>query len=283
MLLIGVLLRISRRHTTLIDSVMESKLPEELGIWRIGSMIHVNSAFGVAAAQPVDAIDSPRWDYAIKVGFGPEGRAGIARSVAAGAMFRSPNIVPILDGDVAGPWPFLVMPMLDGKSMKWHLSSGPRKPLPVALWLIRQICQGLGVMHAQGWTHGDIKPDNLVVGSNGHVTLIDLAFAHHGTMMQSAPFRGTKTYAAPELLVNASAGSPASDIYAAGRILWEWLARVETSNELVLSPACELVERMVDDTPQKRPSATDVTASLLRLEIDTLGEHIVPAPQRRAA
>lgn len=262
---------------------MESKLPERLGIWRLGAKLHSNPTFSVYQGQPVDAVDSPRWDYAVKVATRPEGREGLVRSVAAAAVVAHPNVAPILDSDLSGDIPFLVMPKLEGRTMKWHLSSGARKPLPVALWLVRQLCQGLSAMHGQGWTHGDVKPENLVVGANGHVTLIDFGFSHHGTMAQSAPFRGTPDYAAPELLKNASSGAPASDIYAAGKILWQWLARVETSNEAFLSPVCALVEQMADDTPQKRPSAESVTASLLRLEIDTLGEHIVPPANRRAA
>lgn len=262
---------------------MASKLPTQLGIWRLGSTLHANSNFCVTLAQPVDAVGSPRWDYAIKLGLGDEGRGGIARSIAAASMIAHPNLVPVLDGDVSAEVPFLVMPSLDGKTMKWHLSSGPRKPLPVALWLIRQVCQALDAMHTDGWTHGDVKPENLIVGINGHVTLVDLAFAHHGTLLKSAPFRGTPQYAAPELLTNSSSGSWASDIFATGRILWEWLSRVETSNEAVLSPVTALVEQMVDDHPHRRPTAAELTGVLLRLEIDTLGEHIVPSPLRRAA
>jgi serine/threonine protein kinase len=262
---------------------MESKRPEQLGIWRLGSNLHSNSTFHVTQAQPIDAIGSPRWDYVIKMGLSTDGRDGITRSISSGSMVAHPNVVPVLDGDVDGETPFLVMPLLEGQTMKWHLTNGPRKPLPVALWLVRQICQGLQSIHASGWTHGDVKPENLIVGNNGHVTLIDLAFAHQGTVPQSEPFRGTPQYAAPELLANASSGSPASDLFATGRVLWEWLSRVDTSSESILSPVCELVESMVDESPLNRPSAGEVTKALLRLEIDTLGEHIVPAQQRRAA
>ncbi|MCA9135563.1 MAG: protein kinase [Planctomycetales bacterium] len=274
---------VTEQFTRRIDGKMVSKLPAQLGIWRLGSTIHTNTDFCVTLAQPVDAVGSPRWDYAIKIGFGDEGRGGIARSIAATNIVRHPNLVPVLDGDLSGELPFLVMPNLDGKTMKWHLASGPRKPLPVALWLIRQLCQALDAMHSEGWTHGDVKPENMIVGNNGHVTLVDLAFAHHGTMLQSAPFRGTPDYAAPELLTNPSSGCWASDIFAAGKMLWQWLSRVDTSNEAILSPVTALVEQMVDDTPHRRPTAAALTAMLLRLEIDTLGEHIVPSPIRRAA
>lgn len=266
---------------------MEKKLPEKRGIWRLGSTLHRTQDFAVCRAQPIDASHSPRWDYAIKVGQTPQAKDGIARSLAVGTSVSHPNLVTVLDGDATGEQPYVVMPLLDGADMQWHFDQGPRKALPVALWLVRQTCQALTALHTSGWTHGDVKPENVIVGANGHVTLIDLAFAQQGTPVQSTPFRGTPRYAAPEVLINASSVSPASDTYAVGRILWQWLTHVDTSNELLLSPVCELVERMIDDAPQKRPSPEQVTQTLLRLEIDSLGDHIVPAsdpqPARRAA
>ncbi|WP_161604673.1 protein kinase domain-containing protein [Roseiconus nitratireducens] len=262
---------------------MESKLPVRLGIWRLGTRIHRGRDYSVARAQPIDASRSPRWDYVLKFGSSENARLGIAQSIAAGASLSHPNLVPVLDGDALAETPFLVMPLLEGQTMGWHLTHGPGKPLPVALWLIRQLCQALNSMHSAGWTHGDVKPDNLIVGSNGHVTLVDFAFAHEGLEPRGSAFRGTPTYAAPELLREDAVKTAACDIFSAGRILWEWLSRVETANDLLLRPVCELVERMVDDSPGRRPSAFDVSQRLLRMEIDSLGEHIGPQPVRRAA
>ncbi|MEO1619330.1 MAG: protein kinase family protein, partial [Planctomycetota bacterium] len=152
--------------------------------------------------------------------------------------------------------------------------------LPVALWLVRQVCQALDVLQQSGWTHGDVKPANVMIAENGHATLIDFAFAHRGTLIAGSPFEGTPDFAAPEVVVNPAARTPASDVFAAGRMLWEWLTRVETQDEAVLAPVCELVESMVAEDASHRPSAGAVVKELLRLEIDTLGEHIIPsAPQ----
>ncbi len=260
------------------DDCMDKKLPAELGIWRLGPTLHQNRDFTVCKAQPIDAAASPRWDYALKFAKTKEGEDGIARTLAVARSVAHPNLVAVLDGAAGVTCPHIVMPLLEGDTMQWHFDRGPRKPLPVALWLVRQICQALAAVHAAGWTHGDVKPANVVVGGNGHVTLIDLAFASRGPQSESVPFRGTPRYAAPELLVNASAVSPASDVYAAGRILWQWLTRVDTSSEVLLRPVCELVEQMIDEAPQKRPSADQITQLLLRLEIDSLGDHIVPSP-----
>ena len=57
--------------------------------------------------------------------------------------------------------------------MQQRLEADGYTPLPVALWLVRQIAQGLEALHASGWVHGDVKPENAIVGSRGHVTLVD--------------------------------------------------------------------------------------------------------------
>ncbi|WP_158222782.1 serine/threonine protein kinase [Rhodopirellula sp. MGV] len=265
--------------------LQHSDLPSQLGIWRLGPVIHDGIDNVVCHAQPIDAAGSPRWDYAIKVAKTQQAQDGIHRSIAAASEVSHPNLITILDGDPIGETPYVVMPRIVGESMEANLKRGSGRPLPVALWFVRQLCQALDKMHQTGWVHGDVKPANLIISANGHVTLVDLGYAFEGTLDQASPFRGTPAYAAPELLSNPSAATSASDLYAAGRILWDWLANVETTNELLLSPVCELVEQMADESPRLRPQASKVVQTLLRLEIDSLGDHIEPSQsnQRRAA
>ncbi|MFG0261088.1 MAG: protein kinase family protein, partial [Novipirellula sp. JB048] len=73
------------------------------------------------------------------------------------------------------------------------------------------------------------------------------------------------------------------DIFSLGRMLWQWLTRVETASDLLLSPVAELVERMISPEPADRPTASEVTDQLLRLEIESLGCHIEPENRRRRA
>lgn len=272
-----------------------SQRPAILGIWRLGEPIHTGRSAELTLAQPADAQGSPRWDYVIKRAIGAQENAEHLRQIvqftAAATSVAHPNLVPVLDASVSGTFPYLVMPVLEGATMQSHLQSDA-KPLPVALWWVRQVCQALTALHAGGWVHGDVKPENTMVGPRGHVTLIDLGFAARIHTVCGSQFRGTPEYAAPEVISGNMAAMPSTDVFALGRVLWKWLTNIEPISEHVLEPIAELVESMLDEDPTARPSAEAVTRNLLRLEIDTLGQHIGPnqagpdqanAPQRRAA
>ncbi|TWU27013.1 Serine/threonine-protein kinase PknA [Novipirellula galeiformis] len=257
-----------------------------LGIWRLGKVIHQGEMAELAHAQPADALGSPRWDYIVRRGVGDntiESLRQIQQFTACATEVLHPNLIAVLDASDSGESPFLVMPRLDALTMHDHLKQVPRKPLPVGLWLVRQVAQALEALHAKGWVHGDVKPLNVMVGATGHVTLIDLGFAERVHTSSKRLFRGTPEYTAPETLSDKMVALPASDIFSLGRILWQWLTRVETASDLLLSPVAELVERMISPQSHDRPTASDVARQLLRLEIESLGCHIEPEKRRRRA
>ena len=260
-----------------------------VGIWRVGEAIHQSEWATLSMAQPADAIDSPRWDYVMKMA--TDARTESVRQidgfVAAAASAAHPNLVAVLDSSSSSQTPYLVMPKLEGDSMGRHLTHSPAKKLPVALWLVRQTAQALAAMHESGWIHGDVKPDNVMVGPRGHVTLVDLGFATRIHCVRSRTIRGTPDYASPESMSGQQAALPAMDVFSLGRMLWQWMARIEPVSQVVLEPVADLVETMIADNPIDRPDAVQVVKQLLRLEIETLGRHIGPGEiehqQRRAA
>lgn len=257
-----------------------TEAPTIMGIWRLGETLHESATSTLSLAQPADAAGSPRWDYAIKRANGGqtdlEGRHQILRFIAAAADIVHPNLVPVLDASTTASAPYLVMPRLEGLSMAVHLQSKSLKPLPVALWLVRQMAQGLEALHRGGWIHGDIKPENAIVGTSGHVTLVDFGFATRLHTLAKHQYRGTPAYSAPETLSGEMAAIAPMDIFSLGRLLWQWMTQTIPVNQSLLEPVAELVEEMVAADPNLRPTASNVAKRLLRLEIETLGRHIGP-------
>ncbi len=261
--------------------VNQSTRPSILGIWRLGDGIHQSRTSELTFAQPADSNGSPRWDYVLKCATGAledaENVRQIVQFTTAASKAVHPNLIPVLDASITGASPYLVMPFIEGATLQTHFQGDP-KPLPVALWLTRQVAQALAALHQSGWIHGDVKPENVIVGNQGHVTLIDLGFAAQIHTANGSQFRGTPEYAAPEVIQGNMAAMPAADIFSLGRMLWKSLTHTEATSETALAPVAQLIEQMVSDNPADRPTAEYVTDRLLRLEIDTLGHHIGPSP-----
>ncbi len=259
-----------------------------LGIWRLGESIHRSDTAELSIAQPADSVDNPRWDYVVKHAIDAsanlEAQRQIEQAVAVASEVNHPNLVPVLDGAVTGVTPYVVMPNLAGETMNQHLKTNGSVALPVVLWFVRQVAQATESLHRGGWIHGDIKPSNIIVGSRGHVTLIDLGFATRIHAPMGRLFRGTPEYASPELTEGGVAALPAMDVFAIGRILWKNLVETNQRQSKRVVSVAELIEAMVHPDPQRRPSIGSVVQSLLRLEIETLGQHIEPETAvRRAA
>lgn len=262
-----------------------SSRPAILGIWRLGELLHVSRTTELSLAQPADAVDSPRWDYVVKRSVDSEDIESvqqITRFAAAAAEAFHPNLVAVLDGSTSAATPYVVMPLLEGASMKWHLKQ-TTKPLPVALWLVRQVAQALEALHTAGWVHGDVKPENVVVGPRGHVTLVDLGFACRAGTVARGHYRGTPDYSAPETLLDDVAAMTPMDVFSLGRVLDQWLQRANSASGSLVDPIAELAQRMTVPQAKQRPSAGQVARQLLQHEIETLGRHIGPTTTTRAA
>ncbi|QXH48511.1 bifunctional protein-serine/threonine kinase/phosphatase [Pseudomonas xanthosomatis] len=96
-------------------------------------------------------------------------------------------------------------------------------PLPLAQWLevARQLLQAVGVLHRRNLLHRDIKPDNLHLGSDGQLRLLDFGLAYCPGLCEDQPHSlpGTPSFIAPEAFDGLPPG-PRQDLYAAGVSLY---------------------------------------------------------------
>lgn len=166
-------------------------------------------------------------------------RAGIA--IIAG--LRHPSIVRVLDVGVEDGRPFWVMDYAPGGSLRQKYSDGaPLAPTDI-LPFVRQIADALQYAHDRQVYHGDIKPENLLLGENGEVLISDFSTT---SMAQLAHLRqvkaevGVSAYLAPEQFQGKL--SPASDQYALGVVVYEWLSDTppfqEVSSDGQVSTLC---------------------------------------------
>lgn len=140
------------------------------------------------------------------------------------ASVSDPRMVQIFDVCESSEALYYVAELVVGQSLEKRLGMGPL-PVEVARVVAEQIARALGSAHARRVVHGDIKPANVLIASDGTVKVTDFGLARlvGGSSAQlSATIAGTPTYMAPEQ--SRGRATPASDVYSAGVVLYEMLA-----------------------------------------------------------
>jgi serine/threonine protein kinase len=147
------------------------------------------------------------------------------REARLASELRHPNIVMIHDIAEERSVNYIVMELLDGRSLHELIRNEGPLPLARAVGLLQQLAAALDFAHKRGVVHRDIKPGNAIVGADDHLTLVDfgIARAAEGTRLTEANTRvGTAEYMAPESITEGDSG-PGTDLYALGIIAYELL------------------------------------------------------------
>lgn len=157
------------------------------------------------------------------------------------------NIARTFELGVADGVMFCTMELIEGESLRHRLVREHSLPVADAVAIARALCDGLAVAHAAGVIHRDIKPDNVLLASDGRVVLADFGVASLTADEQGA-FSGTLEYMAPEQ-ARGEPPSPATDVYAVGLVLYEMITGLRafagTMSELLV--AKQDVERVTFD------------------------------------
>lgn len=144
-----------------------------------------------------------------------------ARTIAG---LAHPHIVRIIDFGVEDGTPFLVMEYAAHGTLRDRHPKGTTLATAQIVFYVNQAAMALQYAHDKKLIHRDIKPENMLLGSNDEMLLSDfgIALAAQSSRFQSTKeIIGTAVYMAPEQFQGKP--RPASDQYALGIVVYEWL------------------------------------------------------------
>src|ERR1700730_17326719 len=140
------------------------------------------------------------------------------------ARLSHPHIVRVLDFAVEDGTPFLVIEYAPHGTLRQRHPKGTRLPWEITLHYVQQIAAALQYAHDQRLIHRDVKPENLLLNERFDILLSDFGlgmFARHTLSQSIQEVAGTAFYIAPEQIQGKP--RPASDQYALGIVVYEWL------------------------------------------------------------
>ncbi|HLI07489.1 MAG TPA: protein kinase [Ktedonobacteraceae bacterium] len=168
-----------------------------------------------------------RRQVAIKVLYGRDEsfvRRFEREALAVGALSHN-HILPLYDFGEQRPWYYLVMPYVEGGTLRDHLHKKQRLTLIEAASFVDQIASALQYAHDSGVIHRDVKPSNILLRPDGYAYLADFGLAKAilgaEALTSIGAIVGTPEYTAPEQ--SNGINDYRSDIYSLGVILYQML------------------------------------------------------------
>ena len=202
-------------HPEMLGRIDEFDIEEKIGQ---GGMGVVFRGFDRSLNRPV----------AVKVmaphlGANEIARRRFAREARAAAAVVHPHVVPIYRVDSSAQRPYIVMALVDGRSLQDYVSNnGPLDAKDVVRVAI-QIADGLAAAHRQGLIHRDIKPANILMEKDvRRIMITDFGLARavdDVSMTQSGCLAGTPHYMSPEQVTGVDLDHR-SDLFSLGSVMY---------------------------------------------------------------
>lgn len=208
---------------------------------------------------------------------------------AAGTLTH-PNVCTVHEiGESDDGRPYIAMTMYEGETLRQRLARGPL-PARDAAAIARDLARALGAAHARGIIHRDVKPANVMLGSDGTTRLLDFGLARLGdaTLSAAGATPGTIAYMSPEQFRGAPVDHR-TDLWSLGVVLHEMLAGVRpfhggsdravllaiqydppASFDAVQSPVPASLQRVVERLLRKTPEERYADASSVEAELDSV-------------
>jgi len=176
------------------------------------------------------------------------------------------NVCRLYDLGEFGLAHFITMEYVEGEDLKNFVRRSGQITTPKALSIAAQICEGLAEAHRLGVVHRDLKPQNVMIDSDGNVRILDFGLARFmeaDGVTGSGVMLGTPEYMSPEQ-VDLKEIDVRSDIYSLGVIMYEMVTgRVPFQGETPISIAIKHKSERPKDSREINPLVPDAMAKAI--------------------
>src|SRR4249919_3431656 len=183
-----------------------------------------------------------------------------ARAVA---KLSNPNVVSVIDAGEDGGHPYIGFEYVEGETLKQRIARiGALDPQEAIAYAI-EVGRGLSVAHARNMVHRDIKPQNVLIDSEGRAKLTDFGISRQleqDGMTATGRVLGTTDYVSPEQAMGRQV-DPRSDVYSLGVVLYEMLlGQVPFQADSQVGVAMKHVNEELPDVQRRRPEVSAAVA-----------------------
>lgn len=192
------------------------------------------------------------------------------REAQAASLMSHHNIVNLLDVGVEGEYRYLVLEYVSGSTLKDVIRQKGRLSTATAIQITVRILSALQHAHDNGIIHRDIKPQNVLIHSDGHVKVADFGIArmiNAFTISKGDTVVGSVHYSSPEQAMGGVVEAT-SDIYSTGVVMYEMLTgRVPFVGDTPVSVAMQHINDapppITDYAPETPPAVVAVVMKAL--------------------
>ena len=206
---------------------MTDRVGQQLGNYRLLRLVGQGGFAAVYLGEHV-YLKSQAALKVLHTRLGEEEVAHFLREAQLLARLSHPHVVRVLDFAVQDGIPFLAMEYAPGGTLRTLHPRETRVPLETIVVYVTQVASALQYAHDQQLLHCDVKPENMLLGAHSQVLLSDFGLAlltphtlSASTQEMAQPLAGTSPYLAPEQWQGRP--GPASDQYALGVVVYEWI------------------------------------------------------------
>lgn len=189
------------------------------------------------------------------------------REARAAAKLSHAHIVTVIDAGEENSRPYIVFEYVPGETLKQRIKSEGPLPITEAVAYAIEIGSALVAAHAAGLVHRDVKPQNVLLDSQGHAKVADFGIAREleasDGLTKTGRVLGTTDYVSPEQAMGEDVTGQ-SDVYSLGIVLFEMLTGdVPFKGENHVAVAMKHVKDQLPDIQARRPEVSNALAAVV--------------------